>query len=213
MTSIRERSNRTTCRPLPRVQIGTVAAALVLLLAACGSGDDVATADGAATESETATTTELAESEDESQPETTEAAAEETTEETTAPTGSEAPCGQVVSQEEFETLINKSVEFTGGPTNCLVIYADDSVGSMSVFSGNRAVDVSNELIAKFTEQIQSAPDSGIVLDDGRGYVVLDGTVGVLGESGNFYQVVIPDNAGVESLDVVVQNIADLLLTR
>ena len=124
---------------------------------------------------------------------------------------SEGDCTTAVTAEEIETILETpAVEITGSGEQCSYTFAADSVGGVSVYSGAKADEAMETLLAKYD------PDfGGVLLDDGRGFVQADlnGRVLVRGDSGRVFVFAIPDNIETENLQASLEDLAALVLTR
>lgn len=185
-------------RSVPTSVVFAIAAALTL--AACG-GDSESTA--------TADDPTIAEVE----PDTT---VDATTTSAPATTGAAEPeeadggCNQVLTAEEFESILGRPVEVTGSGQVCNLILASDSVGTLQVFSGSKADEALDINLTKFRDN-DGAGRGGVLLAGDSGFADSDGVV-VRGSSGRVFVLGIPDNA-TEDNQAAAQALADLLLTR
>lgn len=180
-----------------------LALAATFVLAGCGGSSDggatpsAAPSDAGATDTTVAVTT------------TTVATTEETIA-ASADVGSDG-CDRVLTSDEVESILGSPVEFTGSSETCMVIFADDSIGNLQAFSGSKADEAIEVLLGKFQAD-EAASASGVLLDDGRGFV-LDGSAIVRGDSGRVFRFDTPDNVDVPDMQLAMEAIAALLLTR
>jgi hypothetical protein len=186
---------------LGRSTILSVAVAATLALSACGG-----TSEGSATPADPPPA--------EASSDTTVDTPTETTAEEPAdndPDGGPGDCREVLTPDEIEPILGTLVEFSGAGTFCNVVYASDSIGSLAAFSGSEADEAINTLLAKFQAD-ETATASGVLLDDDRGYVREHSAI-VRGDSGRVFNFTTPNNLDVPDIQVAMQAIADLLLTR
>ncbi|GAB2772853.1 hypothetical protein GCM10027020_27640 [Nocardioides salsibiostraticola] len=123
----------------------------------------------------------------------------------------EGDCTTVVTAEEITTILSTpEVEITGAGEQCRYTFAADSVGTVGVYSGAKADQAMDELLAKYDPNF-----GGVLLDDGRGLVQADlnGRVLVRGDSGRVFVFAIPDNIETENLQASLEELAALVLTR
>ena len=178
--------------------------AAALMLSACGGDEEnTATDDGTAT---------------------TEAAAPETTGvETTSPesTTAEDPsagepsedCADILTADELNSILATSATISGSTKTCTVVFADDAVGTLRAFEGAQADEAIEVLIPGFEDEQASSPDpSGVLLDDGAGFID-DLSIVAVGESGAVFRLDLPADLEVADLPAATQELADLLLTR
>ncbi len=196
-------------RMTTRSTLRNVTIAAAVILSACGGDDEVAatsddstTADGGAgttIETPVATTLETAVEEPASDEET--GAAAETDE----------GCDQLLTAEELESILGAPVEVEPRGTGqiCNWVFASDAIGTMQVFTGSKADEAMDTLIPKYEAE---ATSRGILLDDGRGYV-LNGSAVVRSDSGRVFSLAVPDGIDVADMNAALKAITDLLLTR
>ncbi len=124
-------------------------------------------------------------------------------------------CDQVLAPDEIESILGTAPEISGSGEQCRHIYASDAVGTFQAYSGSKADEAIDTLLAGFQDD-DTKSDNGVLLDDGRGYV-LDGTFSrsavVRGDSGRVFVFTAPDGLDVADIQMAMQGIADLLLTR
>lgn len=192
-----------------------IAIAAALALTACG-GDDESSApvDPPPTEVTPDTTAEAPAETIAAEP----AADEAETEPGDAASGDDdaaSGCDQVLTSDEIESILGTAPEISGSGEQCRHIYASDAVGTFQAYSGSKADEAINTLLAGFQDD-ETKNANGVLLDDGRGYV-LDGTfnrsVVVRGDSGQVFVFTAPDGVDVADIQLAMQGIADLLLTR
>lgn len=170
-------------------------------LAACGGDSEPTAAPSDPPSTETPVAVETTEA-----PETTDAPDTGSVE-----PASEGDCSTVVTAEEITTTLKTpTIEITGSGERCTYTFAADSVGGVSVYSGAKADEAMDTLLAKYD------PDfGGVLLDDGRGLVQADlnGRVLVRGDSGRVFVFAIPDNIETENLQAALEDLSALVLTR
>ncbi|NOX30664.1 MAG: hypothetical protein GXP35_11565 [Actinobacteria bacterium] len=199
-----------------RMAMLPIAIAAALTLAACGGADE------GSSPTPDPPSTEVA-------PDTTAAAPEETTADEPAADEAEAgagdaasgdggaasDCDQVLTADEIGSILGTAPEISGSGQQCQHIYASDAVGTFQAYSGSQADEAINTLLAVFQDD-ETKSANGVLLDDGRGYV-LDGSfersVVVRGDSGQVFVFSAPDSLDVADIQMAMQAIADLLLTR
>lgn len=195
-----------------RVTMLPFAIAAALALTACGGGDEGSSP--ASTEVAPDTTAEA--------PQET-AADEPAADEAEAGAGDAASgddeaasgCDKVLTPDEIGSILGTAPEISGSGEQCRHIYASDAVGTFQAFSGSKADEAIETLLAVFQDD-ETKSANGVLLDDGRGYV-LDGSfersVVVRGDSGQVFVFSAPDSLNVADIQMAMQGIADLLLTR
>lgn len=185
-----------------RTSVLAVAIAGVFLLGACGGDSDegatTTTAVAAAATDVPATTTSVADD----APTTTEAAVADEA-------SAELPCGGELTVDEVDAILGTSAEMKGVPSNCLIVFADDAVGSYSRWTGATADEALQVNLDSFNTGSKGA---GTLLDDGRGYVAESQLV-VRGDSGAVYSLNIPDNLDLADTEVAMSAFLDLLIAR
>ena len=194
------------------VNLFPIAIAAALVVTACGGDDDSsAPLDSPATDVAPDTTAEIPDETiaepavDEAAPEPSDAASGD----------GEATkgCASALTSEEIGSILGTTPEISGSGEQCQHSYASDAIGTFQAYSGSKADQAIETLLVGFQDD---ETKSGVLLDDGRGYV-LDGTftrsVVVRGDSGQVFVFTAPDNLDVADIQLAMQNIADLLLTR
>lgn len=192
---------------ISRVTVFILSIAAALALAACGSGGDSSGEQdsSAVTEAGSATTADT----------TGEATTEIPPAEDSAVTdagGGDDGCDQVVTVDEIDAIFGSSVmEIKGSSEQCSIIFASDAVGGIGAFSGSKADEAIEALLAQF-EANNVADSGGVLLADGRGYVTVDSVV-VVGDSGRVFSIAIPGGFADDDRLGAMQAFADLLLGR
>lgn len=188
-----------------RSALATLAIAAAMFLAACGGGEESVTlTDVTPIESAADSTAEA--------PAETVTEAPAASDATTAVDAGQDPggCDQLLTPAEIDSIFGTSIDkINGAGQFCNIVFAGDAVGSLAVFSGSKADEAIDTLLAQF--QADGAT-GGVLLADGRGYV-LDATATVRGDSGRVFRFDAPENITTPDLPSAMQNLADLLLTR
>ncbi len=193
------------CRPATITatrRLGAIAATLALLGSACSLeiGEE---AEAPRTTPSTTVAEEAPRTTPSSTPET---AGEE------AETAAEAPasddCTSVLSVEEINEIFQVSIiEINGGGGFCLVVWADDAVGSMNTFSADDAQMWREANTRKFDE----AAAGGVLLEGGeRGYIT-DVSVAAIDDGGRVYDFIVPDS--IEIPDGALDRVAEIFLAK
>ena len=124
-------------------------------------------------------------------------------------------CAAALTAEDIESIFGSTPEISGSGEQCQHVYASDAVGTFQAYSGSKADDAIGALLDGFASD-ETKSNNGVLLEDGRGYV-LDGTFSrsavVRGDSGQVFVFTAPDNLDVADIESAMQNLADLLLTR
>lgn len=184
-----------------------VAVVAAFAITACGGGSDSSASSADASPTETSADA------------TVDTSSETSAAEEADNTGDEADdgdvggdgCDQVLTSDEVQSVLGTSVEFTGSGQVCTVVFANDSTGTLQAFSDSKADDALDTLLAGFLAD-EAASASGVLLDDGRGYVLENSAI-VRGDSGRVFRFDAPDNLDIADIQGAMQSIADLLLTR
>lgn len=185
--------------------IRSTALAAVFALAACGGGSDAAVEPDTVEPDivETTATTESDSTED--------TTVETVTDEDSGANTDDVPCGEALTAAEIDSILGTSVSIGGGGGNCLVEFAADAVGTVSVFSGSRADEAMDALLPKFKDD-ETASANGVLLADDRGFI--DGrSVIVRGDSGSVFRFDVPDNVEIADVNAAMEQLAAILLTR
>ncbi|MFT5204536.1 MAG: hypothetical protein ACI9C1_003947 [Candidatus Aldehydirespiratoraceae bacterium] len=118
-------------------------------------------------------------------------------------------CAKAFTVAEYEQVFGTTVEINGGSKFCNVIFASDSIGAFSAFSGSEADEAMDQLLPAFEAK---ASVDGVLLDDGRGFI--DGfSAVVLGDSGRVFRIDVPSNVDLPDVPAAMQAAVDILLTR
>ena len=118
-------------------------------------------------------------------------------------------CAEALTPAEYEQIFGTPVEINGGSKFCNVVFASDSVGGFSAFSGSEGDEAMDSLLPAF---VAEASADGVLLDDGRGFID-DFSAVVRGESGRVFRIDVPSNVDVADVPAAMQAVVDILLTR
>jgi len=120
-------------------------------------------------------------------------------------------CDEVLTADEIDSVFGTSVEIKGASTFCSMIFASDAVGVLAAWSGSKADEAIDFNLAKFRDD-DRVNFGGVLLEDDRGFVDRYSAV-VRGDSGRVFRFNFPESVDVPNIQVAMQDIADLLLTR
>lgn len=120
-------------------------------------------------------------------------------------------CNQVMTPDEIGSILGTTPEISGSSEQCLFKFRSDAIGSFSAYSGSKADEALDTLMAGYQDD-DYKKDRGVLLDDGRGYFY-DENVVVRGDSGRVFVLAAPTDLGAPDYQVAMQALADLLLTR
>lgn len=187
---------------IKRLAMWSLALGLAFALAACGGGNE-----GSATPADTSEVPESSDTVDEAVVE--EPVADEPV--VNEGDGGDDGCENALTADEIDSIFGTTVEISGEGRYCNIQFPNGSISVFSVFTGSTADDAMDELLPKFLED-EFARADGIVLDDGRGYV-LETKLLVRGDSGRAFVLGIPGDLEVDDVQAANLKLAELLLLR
>ncbi len=126
-------------------------------------------------------------------------------------TEADGGCDKALTPAEVESTLGVPVEISGTGQICMVHFADDSIGTSRCSPARRPTKRWMLCSPQF-ESDSTASADGVLLADGRGYV-LDRSAIVRGDSGQVFRFGTPSNVELVDAQAAMEEIAALLLTR